>query len=75
MTWVLEETQQPGVYQFGFFGDSRRRGRSGNARDKLKLWTSLVGTLDQFEELGRALVGDVTSLRAGTEPTEDQAAG
>lgn len=75
MIWVLEETQEAGVYQLGFFGDSRRRGRAGNARDKLKLWTSLVGTLEQFEELGRALLGDVACLRAAAESTDEQAAG
>ena len=68
LTWVLEETPQPGVYQLAFFGaDTRRRAR---APLRLALFTALVGTLDQFEELGRVLLEETAARR-----TEGEAAG
>lgn len=67
MIWVLEETPTPGVYQLGFFGEGQRRRPGGLPGRQLALWTALVGSLEQFEQLGTALLAETAARRAQSE--------
>lgn len=59
---VLWPGQEPNVFECGAFRRPRAR-RAGNLRDRFATYAVWLGTVDDWEELARAILADVEAIR------------